>query len=75
MDPELALVLGIVLAVFTIPSLLSAMSDSRAPRASALTILIAVGLIFYAISQAPGPGYRMQDIPNIFVSVAGRYLP
>ncbi len=74
MDPDLALVMGIVLGVFTVPSLLSAMSDSRAPRASAFTILIAVGLIVYAIAKSPG-GYSMAELPTVFVNVAGRYLP
>ncbi|MFC6761082.1 hypothetical protein ACFQFQ_18870 [Sulfitobacter porphyrae] len=43
MDPDLALVLGIVIGALSIPSILSALSDRRAPRASALTILIAGG--------------------------------
>ncbi|XDA97149.1 hypothetical protein AB1M95_13635 [Sulfitobacter sp. LCG007] len=74
MDPDLALVIGVIVAVLTVPSILSALSDSRAPRASALTVLIGAGLIIYAVSTAPG-GYRMQDLPMVFVNVAGRYLP
>ncbi len=74
LDPDLALVLGIVLAGFAIPSILSAISDSRAPRASALTILIAGGLIFYAINKRPG-GIALEQVPDIFVGVVARYLP
>lgn len=74
MDSDLFLVLGIVLAGFSIPSVLSAITDGRAPRASALTILIAGGLILYAVQTQPG-GYTLQDIPNAFVRVAAKYVP
>ncbi|MGJ8617710.1 MAG: hypothetical protein ACSHWS_12795, partial [Sulfitobacter sp.] len=70
MDPDLALVIGIVLGVLSVPSILSAISDRRAPRASALTILIAGGLILYATQNKPG-GVTLDEIPDIFVSVVG----
>jgi len=74
MDPDLALVLGIIIGGFSIPSILSAISDSRAPRASMLTILIAGGLILYAIQTKPG-GVDMAKVPDLFVEVVARYLP
>ncbi|MGB3245129.1 MAG: hypothetical protein WBB25_11380 [Sulfitobacter sp.] len=74
MDPDLALVLGIIVGGFSIPSILSAISDSRAPRASALTILIAGGLILYAMQSKPG-GVDLAEVPDIFVNVVARYLP
>ena len=74
MDPDLALVLGIIIGAFSIPSILSAISDSRAPRASMLTILIAGGLILYATQNMPG-GITLAQIPDKFVAVLGRYLP
>ncbi|MFT6675669.1 MAG: hypothetical protein ACJAVM_001862 [Sulfitobacter sp.] len=73
MEPDLALVLGIVIAGFSIPSILSAMSDRRAPRASALTILIGGGLILYALQSQPG-GYSLNDVPDVFNRVFRRYL-
>jgi hypothetical protein len=73
MEPDLALVLGIVIAGFSIPSILSAMSDRRAPRASALTILIGGGLILYALQSQPG-GYSLNDVPDVFSRVFRRYL-
>ena len=73
MDTDLALVIGIFLGVLSIPSVLSAMSDCRAPRASAVTILIAGGLILYAVITHPG-GYTFQQIPNVFTNVIGRYI-
>jgi len=74
MDPDLALVLGIVVGALSIPSILSALSDKRAPRASALTILIAGGLVLYAAQSKPG-GIVLEKIPDTFVSVVARYMP
>ncbi|MGJ8545909.1 MAG: hypothetical protein ACSHWZ_10740 [Sulfitobacter sp.] len=74
MDPDLALVIGLVLAVLSVPSILSALSDRRAPRASMLTILIAGGLIFFAILTRPG-GYTMAEIPDVLLNVVARYKP
>jgi len=73
MTPDLLLVLGIVIAGFSVPSILSALADGRAPRASAITILIAGGLILYAIQSQPG-GYTLQEIPNVFVRVAAKFV-
>ncbi|AXI43811.1 hypothetical protein C1J02_19200 [Sulfitobacter sp. SK011] len=73
MDHDLALVIGIVLGVLSVPSVLSAFSDRRAPRASAITILIAGSLIVYAAQNKPN-GISLDQIPDIFVNVIGRYL-
>lgn len=74
MDPDTLLVLGIIVAGFSVPSILSAISDGRAPRASALTILIAGGLILFAIQTHPG-GYTLQDVPDAFVRVVAQFVP
>lgn len=74
MDADLALSLGLVIAAFSVPSILSAVSDRRAPRASALTVLIGGALILYAMQSRPG-GYELSDIPDVFVSVVARYFP
>ncbi|SPH19852.1 hypothetical protein ASD8599_00592 [Ascidiaceihabitans donghaensis] len=73
MEPDIALVAGIIVAIFAIPSMLSALTDRRAPRASAITILIAGGLIIYAIQTKPN-GYSLQDVPNAFVRVVAQIL-
>ncbi len=74
MDADLSLVLGLIIAALSVPSILSALSDKRAPRASAITILIAGGLIVFAIQSHPG-GYALAEIPDVLVRVAARYLP
>ncbi|MEO0379040.1 MAG: hypothetical protein AAF252_02150 [Pseudomonadota bacterium] len=73
MTPDMYLVLGILVAAFSVPSILSAISDGRAPRASAITILIAGGLILLAISTQPG-GYTLQEIPDVFVRVIAPFI-
>ena len=73
MTPDMYLVLGIVIAGFSVPSILSAVSDGRAPRASAITILIAGGLILLAIQTQPG-GYTLQEIPDVFVRVIAPFI-
>lgn len=73
MDPDLALSLGIVISAFSVPSILSALSDSRAPRASAVTILIGGGLILYAVQMVPG-GYALEDIPDVLTRTMGKFL-
>lgn len=72
MDPDLSLVIGLVLAVLTVPSLMSAYVEGRVPRAGAVFALIAGGLIVYALSTRPG-GYALAEIPDAFFRVIGRY--
>ncbi len=74
MDPDLFLTLGLIIGALSIPSILSAMSDRRAPRASALTILIAGGLIIGAVMLKPG-GYRIEQVPDVFFSSIARFIP
>lgn len=74
MDADLAMVLGIIVAGFSIPSVISAIGDGRSPRASMVTILIAGGLVLYAISTKPG-GYTLSGIPEAFIHVAARFMP
>jgi hypothetical protein len=63
-----------VIAALTIPSILSAVSDRRAPRASAITILIAGGLIVFAITAKPG-GYSLEQVPDVVLNVVARFIP
>lgn len=69
MDPDLALVTGLLLGWLAIPSMVSAFSDSRPPRASAVLFVIGGGLAIYAL-QAHPDGYGWADIPEAFVRVA-----
>jgi len=74
MEPDLALVLGLIFGALSVPSIISAWSDSRAPRASALTLLISGGLVLYALQSQPN-GYTMAEIPDVFVRIMAQYIP
>ncbi|SLN25688.1 hypothetical protein ROG8370_00926 [Roseovarius gaetbuli] len=73
MDPDLAMAIGVVLGVFTVPSIMSAISDGRAPRVAAFTIIAAGALILWALTNKPG-GYNFSDLPDVLVRVIARYL-
>ncbi|MDK3075124.1 hypothetical protein QO034_18710 [Sedimentitalea sp. JM2-8] len=68
MDPDLALVLGLTVGAFSVPGMLAAITDGRSRRASAVTILIAAALTFYAFTMKPG-GYELSQIPDVFFDV------
>jgi len=72
MDSDLILVIGLALAFLSIPSALSAFSDGRVPRVSALTIVIAGAMIIYAFRSHP-EGYTLQDIPMAITHVIAGY--
>jgi hypothetical protein len=73
MDTDLFLSIGIILLVLTIPSLLSAWTEGRAPRFAALILLASAGLIVVALTQKPG-GYSFGEIPDVMMNVIGRYV-
>jgi hypothetical protein len=73
MDPDLLIVIGLVVGGFSIPSILGAIADGRFPRAAAIAVMVAGGLIVLAINENPG-GYTITDMPDVFVSVVARYI-
>ncbi|WP_294619162.1 hypothetical protein [uncultured Roseovarius sp.] len=73
MDPDLAFIIGIILTVFSIPSIMSAITEGRAPRVAAFAIIAGGALMVWSISEKPG-GYPIEDIPDTFVRVVAKYL-
>jgi len=73
MDPDLMLVIGLVIGGFSIPSMLGAFADGRVPRTAAIVVLIGGGLIALAVNGKPS-GYALADIPDVFLSVVARYI-
>ena len=73
MDTDLALVIGLIVAVFSIPSVFSALSEGRALRVAAIALIVGGGLVVWAVSQKPS-GYRVAEIPDVIVKVIGRYI-
>ena len=52
---------------------MSAFSERRTPRLSALMVLVSGGLILYALQTKAG-GYRLEDIPDVFVRVIAMFI-
>ena len=73
MTNDLYLVIGVVVLALSIPSILGAFIDPRAPRTPAIMLLIGGGLVVLAVTQQPG-GYEIQDVPDAFVRVIGSFL-
>lgn len=66
---DLILVIGIVLAILAVPAMLSSLLEGSAPRASAITVMIAGGLILTAVTLNPIK-YKVNQIPAVFERVA-----
>ncbi|WP_137701116.1 hypothetical protein [Marimonas lutisalis] len=73
MDYDLALTIGLILGVFSIPAFVSALSDRRAPRVAAIAVIVAGALLAWSVTQKPG-GYRIDQIPDVVVHLIARYV-
>lgn len=73
MDTDLVLTIGIVLAVLSVPSLLAAWAESRAPRIGLVLAIAAIGMIVAAVMTRPG-GYSLNDVPTVMLGVVSRGL-
>jgi hypothetical protein len=73
LDPDLALVVGIVIGVLAIPSLVSALSERRAPRVPAVALLLSGVLLVYAFRNTGVP-YTVDSLPNVVMKVIGDFL-
>ena len=74
MDTDLALILGLVLAALSVPSLVSAYSDDRPPLAPLAILAAGAGLVIYALIAHP-QGYALADVPAVFFEVIARFIP
>ena len=68
MNPDLFLVIGLIVGALSIPAVVSAFSESRPPRAAAIMIMISAGMILVAVLQKPG-GYTFGEVPAAFAGV------
>ena len=73
MPYDVFLIIGLVIVVFAIPAIFSAVRDGHAPRVPALVILIGGGLATFAATQKPG-GYEITEIPDIFMHVISQAI-
>jgi len=72
-DPDLALVIGFVLAALAMPSLAAAYADRRLPWLALTLLATAAALVGLAITGTPG-GYALNDLPQVFYKVISRVL-
>jgi formate-dependent nitrite reductase membrane component NrfD len=73
MDTDLVLTLGIILLVITLPSLLSAWVEGRAPRVGAILLVASLAMIVGAVMSHP-TGYAVSDVPGVMVGVFSRMV-
>jgi len=74
LDPDLFLVIGLAVGLLAVPALISAFSESRAPRAAAIMLMIAAGLVSVAVLEKPG-GYEVGDLPAVVLGVVADIAP
>lgn len=72
-NQDLYLVIGIILVGFSLPSIIGALMDRRAPRVGAIVFVIGGGLIAMAITQAPGV-YDLEEVPEAFIRVVAYFI-
>ncbi|MFU8865173.1 MAG: hypothetical protein ACNA7O_14765 [Rhodobacterales bacterium] len=63
--------MGLLILGISAPSIVSAVSDGRAPRTAMIVLVIGGSLAVYALSQKPG-GYTVDEIPKAFIRVIAR---
>jgi hypothetical protein len=72
-DPDICVAVGVILLVLSVPSVISAIIDKRAPRVAAITMVIAGSLIVYAVQTNPGV-YSLKEVPNVFIRIAAMII-
>ena len=73
MEFDFIFVLGLLVAAFGVPSLVSAYADKRRPTRAIMIFLIGGGMIYYAIVMNPG-AYSVATIDDVILIVIGRIL-
>ncbi len=67
------LVLGIILGALSIPTMLNAYSEGRAPRFALMVVLISGTLIVLAV-KGNTSGYTPSELPEVFARVFKRLM-
>jgi len=73
MDTDLALTVGILLAVLSGPALLAGWADNRLSRAGAALLVLGAVLVLTAIFLGPN-GYPLGDVPIVMLGVLARLV-
>ncbi|RVV96832.1 hypothetical protein EKE94_17075 [Mesobaculum littorinae] len=67
------MVVGVICIALAIPSLISAYSESRAPRLASVLAVAGGAFVVYAVTQHP-MGYEIADLPDVFTRVFARLI-
>ncbi len=73
LDPDLALVVGLGLILFSSLSLVAAWIDRRRPWVGGVICAAGLGLVALAFSTSP-EGYGVTSLPMVIFGVLGRYV-
>lgn len=73
MDPDLSLVIGILLAGLSLPGFMSALVERRIPKLPVLLAALGGYLIYSGVTTMPG-GFTWPDVPNAFIDVIARII-
>jgi len=73
MSFDLPFVVGLILAAFSIPAIVNAISDKRWPKGSLLALIIGVGLVVYVVREEPEE-YSLDTVDDVFVRVVAEYI-
>lgn len=69
MNPDVTMVIGIVLAVLSVPAMLGSFVERLIPWGAMVTAAIAAGLILWTVMTNPGV-YTFKELPLVFIRVA-----
>lgn len=72
MDADIQIVIGTLLAILSLPSILTAFTDGRAPKIGVAVFLLACGLLIHAWTITPG-GYTPAEVPLAFYRLIGAW--
>ncbi len=73
MTADLALTIGLLLAVFSVPSAVSALVEGRGPRLSSVMMVLGGGCVVYALQTKPG-GYALSEVPDVVIRTLAGFV-
>ena len=72
-SPDILLVVASFVAIFSISSIVSALTARRRPVLALLSLALAAGLVAF-VHVTAADGLRPRDIPDAFIAIAARVL-
>lgn len=73
MNSDFLLVLGVFIGALSIPSMISAFSEGRPPRAAIMLFVIGGGLVAYIVTKNPNT-YTLEAFPKLVTDVIGKMI-